>query len=76
MKALVSGYSEVNFQPNDISQTSTPEVMQPSLSKLTSLKNATYWKFVSGSEVSTSKGQKQICAILRTVLLILCFVKS
>ena len=59
LEALVSGYGEVNFEPRNISQTSTHKEMQPSWSKLTSLKNAFDWKCrsTSLSEISTSPGQ-------------------
>ena len=50
MDVLVSGYSEANFESCDISQTSTPDVVQPCLSKLTSLKNATYSRCMKSTE--------------------------
>ena len=49
---FISGYGVVNFEPRDISQTITHEVIYPGQSNLTSLKNSTdnkchlvRWKF-------------------------------
>ena len=57
LEVLVSGYGEVNFEPHNISQTNTHKEMQPSWSKLISLKDVVDWKCTSLSEISTSTGQ-------------------